>query len=35
MSRIELALPITLDYTTININRDISSDLNEAESLKK
>ena len=35
VSRIELALPITLDYLTTNLNRDISSDLNEAESLKK
>lgn len=35
VSRIELALPITLDYLTTNLNRDISSDLIEAESLKK
>ncbi len=35
VSRIELALPITLDYLTTNLNRDITSDLNEAESLKK
>ena len=31
ISRVELSLPITLDFMTRDLNRDISSDLKEAE----
>jgi acetolactate decarboxylase len=31
MSRIELGLPITLDFMTADLSRDITKDLKEAE----
>ena len=31
VARVELSLPITLDFMTTDLSRDITKDLNEAE----